>query len=160
MKVLPKLVKMKPNIRFIIMGRGGSYLDNIRILSKNLGVEKFVHIIVNPDDKTRDLILTQAKIFVMPSRWEAFGISILEAMAKKCAIVSTDTEGGEFLIKNKENGFLYKYDDEKGLYKILENLIKDPKLLLKIQVNNQIKAKDYTWEEIADDYQKILLELK
>lgn len=159
-KVLPKLVKMKPNIRFIIMGRGGSYLDNIRILSKNLGVEKFVHIIVNPDDKTRDLILTQAKIFVMPSRWEAFGISILEAMAKKCAIVSTDTEGGEFLIKNKENGFLYKYDDEKGLYKILENLIKDPKLLLKIQVNNQIKAKDYTWEEIADDYQKILLELK
>ena len=159
-KILPKLVKVKPNLKFVVMGRGGNYLENIKTLAKNLEVEKYLHIIVNPEDKLRDLVLTQSKIFVMPSRWEAFGISILEAMAKKCAIVTSETEGGKFLVENKINGFLFDFDDEKGLYKSLESLVKDPKLLLKIQNNNFEKAKMYTWDEIAIDYEKILLEIK
>jgi len=159
-KVLPKLIKVKPNLKFVIMGRGGNYLENIKTLTKNLEVEKYIHIIVNPEDKVRDLVLTQSKIFVMPSRWEAFGISILEAMAKKCAIVTTETEGGKFLVQNKVNGFLFDFDDEKGLFKSLEILMKDPKLLLKIQNNNLEKAKTYTWDEISTKYEKILLEKK
>lgn len=155
-KALPKLVKTKPNIRFAVMGRGGDYLENLKVLAKNMEVEKYVVFIINPDDTARNEILSFAKVFVMPSRWEAFGISILEAMAKKCAIVSTNTEGGRFLINEKENGLLYDFDDIKTLTKHLEHLAKDAKILNKYSKNNFETAHKYLWDNISDDYQEIL----
>lgn len=157
-KTLPKLIKEKKNLKFVVMGREGEYLENLKTLVKNLEVEKFVEFLVNTEDDTRDEILTNSKIFVMPSRWEAFGISILEAMAKKCAIVSTRTEGGEFLIDETENGFLYNFGDDKTLYKKLEKLIKDSKLLTNIQKNNYEKSKNFLWDKIVSDYEKLIIE--
>lgn len=159
-KVLPKLIKTKPNIRFVVMGRGGDYLENLRTLARNLEVEQYIVFLINVDDKTRDEILAAAKIFVMPSRWEAFGISILEAMSKKCALVSTKTEGGNFLIKDKDNGFLYDFDDQKSLTKSIETLLKDARLLAKIQKNNHEAAAEYLWERISEDYQDFIFNLK
>jgi glycosyltransferase involved in cell wall biosynthesis len=125
----------------------------LKTLVKNLEVEKYVVFLENPSDVTRDEILTASKIFVMPSRWEAFGISILEAMAKKCAIVSTKTEGGNFLIKSKENGLLYDYEDVKTLTKHLEVLSKDAKMINKFSKNNYELAHNYLWDKIVIDYQ-------
>lgn len=155
-KVLPRLVKIKPNLRFVAMGRGGNYLPNLETLVKNLEMEKYVQFIINPDDKTRDEILAQSKIFVMPSRWEAFGISILEAMAKKCAVISTQTEGGVFLIKDKENGLLYNFEDDKMLTKHIEKLLKDTNLLTRMQRLNYELAHNYLWENVAKDYQDMI----
>ncbi len=158
-KVLPKLTKIKSNIRFVVMGRGGDYLVNLQTLARNLGVEQYIVFIINPEDKARDEILAFAKVFVMPSRWEAFGISILEAMSKKCAVISTKTEGGKFLIKDKENGFLYDYDDQKALVKSFEVLLKDTRLLTKIQKTNYDVVSEYLWDKISDDYQDFILDL-
>lgn len=158
-KTLPKLSKVKTNIRFVVMGRSGSYLENLRTLARNLEVEQYVVFLVNPDNTARDEILSAAKVFVMPSRWEAFGISILEAMSKKCAIVSTNTEGGKFLVKDKENGFLYDYANQKVLVKHMETLIKDSRLLTKTQKNNHEAAKLYLWDKITDDYQDFIFEI-
>lgn len=158
--ILPKLKKIKPSVRFVVMGRGGSYLDNLRTLAKNLEVEQFVIFLINPSDKVRDEILTGSKIFIMPSRWEAFGISILEAMSKKCAIISTKTEGGSFLVKDGENGFTFKFDDKKTLLKSIEILMKDSKLLMNFQKKNYEVAKNYQWDKISEDYQDFLFNLK
>ena len=158
-KALPKLAKTKPTIRFVVMGREGGYLVHLKTLAKNLEVEKYVVFLENPSDVTRDEILTASKIFVMPSRWEAFGISILEAMAKKCAVVSTPTEGGKFLINNKENGLLYDFDDVQTLTKHLELLSKDAKMINKFSKNNYEIAHNYLWDKIVIDYQENVFKL-
>jgi glycosyltransferase involved in cell wall biosynthesis len=54
-------------------------------------------------------MLDISEIFVFPSEWEAFGIVLLEAMAYKNSIISTKTEGGSYLIKPGENGYLYDF---------------------------------------------------
>lgn len=158
-KVMPKLIKLKRNVVFVVMGREGGYLENLKTLAKNLEVEKYIVFLENQDDTVRDEILANSKIFVMPSRWEAFGISILEAMAKKTAIITTRTEGGEFLVKEKENGYLYNFGDDKALYKNFEKLMKDSKLLASIQKNNYARAHEFVWDRIVQDYQQLLFDL-
>ena len=49
-------------------------------------------------------------MFILASRVKAFGIVMLEAMAKGNAIISTTTEGGKYLIK-EDNGILYDFED-------------------------------------------------
>jgi glycosyltransferase involved in cell wall biosynthesis len=72
-------------------------------------VDKNVIFTGEIDEHEKYEILDISEIFVFPSAWEAFGIVLLEAMAYKNSIISTKTEGGNYLIKPGENGYLYDF---------------------------------------------------
>jgi len=66
--------------------------------------------------------LKMADIFVLPSRYEGLGISLLEAMATQLVCVSTITTGPQEIISNGENGILVSNDQNgvtKGLHQAL-----------------------------------------
>lgn len=159
LRAITTLSKTHKNVKLIAMGNEGKELAEAKnIISKNK-LENFAELVVTPADNYRDQVLGVSKIFVLPSQWEAFGISILEAMAKGNAILTTRTEGGEFLIKEGENGFLFDYGDTRELALLLSKLIDDKKLQEKLIENNIEKVKDFTWEKISQDYSKLLAEL-
>ena len=54
-------------------------------------------------------------VFVLASRWEGFGIVLLEAMAMEKPIVATDVEGIPEVVKDGETGFLCSKDDAKEI---------------------------------------------
>jgi glycosyltransferase involved in cell wall biosynthesis len=147
-------------IRLIAMGYKGNYLNKLKELITEYSLEKHVQIVENPDDETKLNILELSQIFVFPSQWEAFGISQVEAMAKGNAIISSNTEGGKYLIELEKNGYLFEYSDSEAIANYIEKLYKDKILLETIRKNNIEKAKDFVWETIVKDYQKILYETK
>lgn len=154
--VMPQLIAISKNIKLVAIGVAGSHLPYIKNQIKELKLENHVEIIENPEDAIIEKILTLSRIFVLPSEWEAFGISILEAMAKGNAIVSTRTEGGEFLIKEDVNGYLYEFGNTTLLREYLIKLYEDKQLLKKISGRNIKKAKQFTWDHIAADYLEIM----
>ncbi len=158
--VMPKLLLTYKNLKLVAMGNEGAYLADIRELISELKLEKSVEILIKPDDETVKGILSVSKIYILPSSWEAFGISILEAMARGNAIVTTRTEGGEFLIKEDENGYLFDYNDQNELYNFIDKLLADKELIKRISEANILKAKEFIWDKITDDYLKMLLDLK
>lgn len=156
--ILPKILEEVKSVKLFAMGVNGSYLPQIKKQIKQLKLEKTVEILENPEDNIIAQVLTVSKVFILPSEWEAFGISILEAMAKNNAIISTRTEGGEFLIKEEVNGFLYEYGNTTLLNEYLLKLLTDKKALTAICNTNLKKAKQFTWDNIAQDYQNLLYE--
>lgn len=64
-------------------------------------------------------------VFVSASHTESFGLAILEAMASKCAIVSTATEGANELLRNNEHGLLVSLKNPVELAQAVENLLSD-----------------------------------
>ena len=107
------------------------------------------------DEETKICALEASDIFVFPSEWEAFGIVVIEAMARKNAIISTKTEGGRFLIKEGENGYLFDYQDKAQLLKLISSLISNNELRKEMQNNNYIKAKGFLWKDIVLYLEKI-----
>ncbi len=105
---------------------------------------------VNIADEQRDLMLKAADIFVFASSWEAFGIVLAEAMAAGNAIVSTNTEGGRFMVKPGENGELFNYQDLKALISILDSLLQNKSKLVSYQ-----KAGIATLENMSSDKLKL-----
>ncbi|MBT3323904.1 glycosyltransferase family 4 protein [archaeon] len=151
-RVMPLIVKKYPNVVLISMGRDkDNFTEYCKNLAKKLKVEKNIRFLgeVDEDDKLRGL--DSADIFVLPSEWEAFGIVTLEAMARKTAVVSTDTEGSKYLIKS-ENGILYKWKDLINLRKGLLALIKNDKLRKKMAKNNYEKSLKFKEEIVAVEY--------
>ncbi len=64
--------------------------------------------------------------FVLPSRFEAFGLTILEAMASGCAVIATRVGGiPEIISPEEETGLLFSVGDEAALIAHLRRLCVD-----------------------------------
>lgn len=72
-----------------------------------------------------DIYLNKSNLFVYPSIWkEAFGISIVEAMAYGLPCVANNTGGIPEIIIDGKNGYLSTSNDVDGLYQALLKAIK------------------------------------
>lgn len=150
-RVLPELDK---KIVFLVMGRDAGDKKRLIELSRKLKVNDRIIFTGEVSHSEKLMGLDISKIFILPSEWEAFGMGILEAMARGNAIISTKTEGGEFLVK-KDNGFTYNFGDLNNLKKCIKILFKDKRLREVIQKNNINKAKEFLWKNIAKDLERI-----
>lgn len=67
--------------------------------------------------------LSTIDIFVLPSRFEGFGISLIEAMAMGVPCIASDLNGPAEIIGSNEHGFLFKTEDVGELAEILSYMI-------------------------------------
>src|SRR5260221_3209441 len=142
------------NFIFYIMGRAGNYTPKLTELIEKYQLDDYVKFIFSPTDEERDKIFyEESQINILPSNWEATGITLIEAMAKGNALVTTyQNEAAEIIIKEGENGFIYNYTDNDKLVEILEKLISNYDLRQKIRQNNIQAASDFTWEAVFPEY--------
>ncbi len=157
-KVLPGLLKVNRNIVFICIGKDFGNKKRLINLANKLNVKKNIFFTREVNEKEKLVLLKLTDIFILPSKIEGFGIVLLEAMAQKVPIVSTKTEGGEFLIQNGVNGYTYNFNDLKRLEKILIKLIKNKRLRKKLGNNGYKISKKFLWEDISKKLENIYLE--
>ena len=82
---------------------------------------------------------------------------LLEAQARGNALISTRTEGGNFLVTDGVNGLLYDFGNQNDLAGKIEKLISDKNLINKMKVENLKRVVEYSWEKIYQKYYKNLL---
>lgn len=112
------------NIQLTIAGAGPLYepLNNV-IRNKNVSNIKLLGFV-----KDIQSLLNDADIFVLPSKFESFPLSILEAMSFGLPIISTDTGGIRDIISNNKNGYLINYLNDKELMEAISILYNDTNL--------------------------------
>lgn len=62
---------------------------------------------------------------IVPSRWEAFGLTAVEAMMYSKPVIVSNRGALPELVKPKYNGYIFDMDDDNSLIAILESLNKD-----------------------------------
>ena len=70
-------------------------------------------------------LLNASDIFVLPSRWEGFGLSAAEAMATGLPVIATRVPGLTELIIDGKTGLLIESEDVEALILAIEKLIDD-----------------------------------
>lgn len=132
--------------------------DNFLLLeSFGIDFENGVPLIPN-----RELIkfYKASDLFVFPSYIETFGIVLIEAMAAKLPIITTNVEGCKDLIENDLNGYLLDPENSKEFCSKILFLLKNMDIYNKYSYNNYIKAKNYDWDIIVNKYVKTYKKLK
>lgn len=96
-------------------------------------------------------------IYVHPCRWfEAFGRSIVEAMANKIPVIVPDVGGPSWLIDHKVNGIQYRHRDPEDIAIWIKWLVNNPKDLNKISIAGWERAQDFSHKKIAALWHKTL----
>ena len=104
-QVFEKLVKEYPNLHLNLVG-SGPLLSKIKMTIQKSGLEEKVTIFQNvPSEKIRELY-ANADLFLMLSKYEAFGIAIAEAVASGVPTIAPNVGGVPTYIENNKNGIL------------------------------------------------------
>lgn len=106
-------------------------------------------------------ILSQTDILLLTSRFEAFSMAVLEAMAAGCAIVATRCNGPESIITNESDGILTDVGDVQALAYQVIRLLRDWSLRQQLVQRAQQKVVTTymlheTTSRIADIYERTL----
>ena len=99
-----------PDVVLEIVG-DGPLKKELEAYAIELGIRDKVRFLGLLNNKTVLDKIGGWSVFVLTSRWEGFGIVLLEAMAMKKPIVATDVEGIPEVVKDGETGFLCSKDD-------------------------------------------------
>lgn len=103
--------------------------------------------------------LLAADIFVLPTRHDAWGLVINEAMAYGLPIISTDKCVAALeLIEEGVNGYVVPTDNVTALENRMRKLLEDDVLLEEMAGKNLKKIKGYTIEAMAERHMEILEE--
>jgi glycosyltransferase involved in cell wall biosynthesis len=115
-KLVDKLVNNDHGIKALIIGNGPSE-SFLKQIVKQFNLSNYISFIDFVEDHNNLLSLIKtAKIYILPSEREGFGISVIEANACGLPVLILDfpDNASKELIFNGKNGFICK--DEKDLY--------------------------------------------
>ncbi len=106
-----------------VLGGGGEEEKTLKRTARRLGLYDVLEFPGWVDNA--QALLESMDIFCLPSLHEPFGIVLLEAMAAKLPVVSTDTEGPSEIIASPQQGMLVPKDDPIALADALQALLAD-----------------------------------
>ncbi len=154
LKILPEIVKKHPDVVYLMIGEDRGYKKELDGLIKKFGLEKNTVFagFVSEDDKLRALDAADVVCFTSMPGTEAFGIILLEGMARGCVPITTKIGEGSPAVEHNINGFIYDYDDLESLKKYLLQLIENKELYKQMQKKSLEKVREFVNEDIIWKY--------
>lgn len=101
----------------------GKSLPVLLELTQSLRLEQHVYF---AGERSRDWVynnLSDYHIMIQPSRYEGFGLTIIEGLAAGIPVLASDIDGPAELIANLEGGFLFESDNAEACATALNNII-------------------------------------
>ncbi|HDR7607877.1 glycosyltransferase family 4 protein [Bacillus mycoides] len=98
-------------------------------------------------------------IFVLPSRYEGFGLVVVEALAAGCAVVVSKLEGPLEIVKeNEEYGLYFEKENHQELARKLYHLVTDKDYRQRYESNNgtlEYLNREYSLEKMIQRYNEV-----
>jgi glycosyltransferase involved in cell wall biosynthesis len=146
-----------PDAELIIVGEGPhkSFLEQL-VHKLDLADVRFVGS-VNYDQMP--LLFQDASIFVHGTKYESFGLVLVEALASGTPVVSSNVGGISDIIVDGNNGFLVDYNDADAMAQRIVELHEKPDLYDKFVLEGLVSAKQYSLESLAPQLKKEMLKV-
>jgi len=113
-------VEQLNKVEFKIIGEGRLRAE-LEHLTNKMGVSDLIEF----KDRVENLTahLNAADAFVLPSRWEGFGLVVAEAMACELPVVATNTGGPSEIVDDGKTGFLAEKGSAKDLAEKMQTVM-------------------------------------
>jgi glycosyltransferase involved in cell wall biosynthesis len=116
----------EPRLHLTLAGNG--QIEDARRATEDLQIADAVTIAGWADPSAKAHLLANSDVFVLPSYHEGLPVSILEALASRLAVISTDVGGIPEVITDGEHGRIVKPGAHAALAQAIIDLAGDPQL--------------------------------
>ena len=156
-KALAKLNKSIPH-HLVLVGGSGWDMHEVATEINNQGISHRIHLTGYVSDEQLSALYQMASLYIHPSLYEGFGLTILEAMAAGCPVITSDSyslpevAGDAALLVDP-----YNVDD---IAEAILSLWQDQSLKTNLVNRGLARAKQFTWDQcasrVAEIYQSVV----
>ncbi|WP_331234896.1 glycosyltransferase family 4 protein [Natronorarus salvus] len=152
--LLEALARLEPPWRLTVVGDLGAepgYTHDIRDLIGRLGIRDSVALAGGISDEALADVLRENHVIALPSRYEPFGIALLEGMSAGLVPLATTAGGPPEFVSHGESGLLVQPGSPETIAMALEALAADRERLATMGVAARERAARHpSWDETAD----------
>lgn len=162
----PRVIKLLKNqhidIHLLMVGpdKGDGSLQHMLSTAHNLGVQNQIEVIQGVPKQQVPEILTQGDIFLNTTNYDNTPVSVIEAMASGCCIVSTTVGGIPYLFEDGADGLLVPPDDPSAMAAAVKSILTETGLAENLSINARRKAEEFDWSKIVPLWVRLLESLK
>lgn len=153
-----RIAKNRPDWKLIICGQDmNGARESLQSMARELHVDHQVEVLGFQDDMLS--LYQKASVFVLSSRYEGFGMVLIEAMSQGCAPVVCDYKGRQKeIISDESEGILCPTEDSVALSKAMARMIDDDAYRNMVQTHAISRSRHYELERIMDIWETIFKE--
>ena len=142
------------NLKLVMAGPDDGYLAELKRVVRELKIEEKVVFTGPLYGRAKLEAYVDAAVYVLPSSYEIFGISVLEAMACGTPVIVTDRCGIANVIKGQA-GLVVPYDEDRLLDALLSMLNND-EIRLGFGDKGRLLARDkFNWEKLTEQVEEV-----
>jgi len=124
-RAMADVLKSAPDCRLFIAGTGDQEQPLCELI-RTLGLDGAVRLLGHRDDIPA--LLNACDIFTLSTRWEGLPLAVIEAMAARRPVISTDAEGMDYIVEHERTGLLVPVGDSKAFAAAVLRLARDHEL--------------------------------
>ncbi|NOQ55215.1 MAG: glycosyltransferase [Nanohaloarchaea archaeon] len=146
---IPKILEKNPEAKFVFAGTG--YMtDRLKKMAHDAGVFGKTTFVGFIEDDTLKRLFRISSVFTIPSRYEPFGITALEAMACGVPVVVADTGGLAETVNHEVDGIKVWPESSESLAWGVSKVLSDWNLAHELSGNAYRKIEEhYNWSGIS-----------
>jgi alpha-maltose-1-phosphate synthase len=146
------LAREDPASHLVLVGEDGGMRAPVEARVRSLGLERRVHILGHiEDERLVAAAYREARLTALPSDYEAFGLVLLESLARGTPVVATRVGGIPEVVEDGRAGLLVSPGSVPDLARALRTLWTDRDLARKLGDYGRTQVVPrFTWEALAD----------
>lgn len=160
-KTLAAVRRFSPEATLTMIGpvKRQSILNATRQTIQALGLERYIEI-TGPIPKLQvPTALAQYDIFLNTTRYESFGVGVVEAAACGLPVVSTAVGELPYLWQDGNDILLVPPSDAEAMAAAVRRLLTEPELAERLSRNAREKAEQFDWQVVLPQWEKLFDEL-
>ena len=137
----------------------GELLEQMKVYAEELNISDYVLFLGYVPNEEARKVISKAKIHIVPSTYEPFATSALEAMEENTAVIASRVGGLQEMIQDKKTGILVEPSNAEGLATAIKKLLKDDDFRSQIEEGATESVKEFEWPNIAKQIFELYLEV-
>jgi glycosyltransferase involved in cell wall biosynthesis len=146
--ILLKAIALLPGDVHVAFAGRGPLEERLRKLARNLGVLERVRFLGYVDDVSS--VYKAARVCVVPSSWEGFGMAAVEAMASGVPVVASRIPGLSEVVG--EAGSLFEAGNPSDLAAKISTLLKSARLWARQRRKGIERAREFSIDRMAEEH--------
>jgi glycogen(starch) synthase len=160
---MPTVVRRYPQASFVFVTHNQAQRADLIRRAAAHGIERNLHLVGTISEEEKLALLRASDVLPFPSRYEGFGLPLLEGMAAGVPVISTDIPVVNEIVVHGENGLLIPYDDTDALARAILSVLDDQNLRNRLiaggqRALNERFAPERLVRQIIDVYEDVLAE--
>lgn len=136
---MPMILKNYPNIKLLVVGDGAEKERLYDLVMKLEVSDVITWAGLQPKDELAGYY-AQMDLVAVPSRFEGFGLTAIEAMSYEIPVIASNIDGLREVIEDSISGILVKNESSEAYAKEIIGLIKDPVRMKTLGKNSRVRV--------------------